>query len=82
MIEDRDDQIRRVQELLLAYLHAANALTWPGVDGLTLDVVLRCYPQAAAGGLVPDLSALQLRHPELADLLKDYFSGSRVNAAS
>jgi hypothetical protein len=74
LIEDRDDQLRRVQELLVVYLCAANALTWPGVDGLTIDVVLRGYPQAVADGLVPDLPALQQRHPELADLLKDFFA--------
>jgi hypothetical protein len=62
-----------VQELLLAHLLAANAPHWPGGDALTLDAVLRSYPQAAADGLVPDLLTLQRRHPELAGLLKDFF---------
>jgi hypothetical protein len=71
---EHDDRRWRVQELLLAYLQAANALTWPGVDGLTFDEVLRSYPQAAADGLVPDLPALRQRHPELADLLNAFFA--------
>jgi hypothetical protein len=71
---EHDDRRWRVQELLFAYLHAANVVPWPGVDGLTLGEVLRHYPQAAANGLFPDLPALQQRHPELADLLKDFFA--------
>lgn len=72
--DDESSHRQRVQQLLLSHLLAANAPQWPGGDGLTLDAVLRAYPQAAADGLVPDLLALQQRHPELADLLKDFFA--------
>jgi hypothetical protein len=79
---EHDDRRWRMQELLLAYLLAADVLTWPGVDGLTIDEVLRSYPQAAADGLVPDLPALQQCHPELAALLKNFFADRSVSAAS
>jgi hypothetical protein len=71
---DESGRRRQVQELLLAYLRVANAPTWPGVDGLTLDEVLRSYPQAAADGFVPDLPALRQLHPESADILNDFFA--------
>lgn len=76
MNEEHDESGRRrcVQELLLAYLRAANAPMWPGADGLTLDAVVRSYPQAAGEGLVPDLPSLRRRHPELADILNDFFA--------
>jgi hypothetical protein len=71
---DESRRRQRLHELLLKHLLAANAPQWPGGDGLTLCAVLRGYPQAAADGLVPDLPTLQQRHPELADLLKDFFA--------
>jgi hypothetical protein len=71
---DESGRRQRLHELLLTHLLAANAPQWPGGDSLTLEAVLRAYPQAAADGLVPDLLALQQRHPELADLLKDFFT--------
>jgi hypothetical protein len=37
---------------------------------------LRSYPQAAADGLVPDLPALLTSHPELTDILRDFFARS------
>lgn len=67
-------QRQRVQELLLAYLRAADAPHWPGADGVTVDDVLASYPQAAAADLVPDLPALLTSHPELADSLREVFA--------
>ena len=71
---DECSQRRRVKELLLSYLRAADAPHWPGVDCMTLDEVLHCYPQAANEGLVPDLPALCQQHPELADILNKFFA--------
>jgi hypothetical protein len=41
---------------------------------VTIEDVLRSYPQAAAAGLVPDLSSLRAIHPELADALHRFFA--------
>jgi hypothetical protein len=71
---DVADQRQRLQELLLTYLRAADAPRWPGADGMTVKDVLRSYPQAAAAGLVPNLPALLASHPELADVLRDFFA--------
>jgi hypothetical protein len=70
------DQWRCLHELLLAYLRAADAPRWPGADSLTLEDALRSYSQAAADGLVPDLPALLASHPELTDILNDFFARS------
>jgi hypothetical protein len=41
---------------------------------VTLDDVLLTYPHAAAAGLVPNLPELLESHPELADILGDFFA--------
>jgi hypothetical protein len=66
-------QSQRLRALLLAYLRAADAPRWPGSDSVTVEEILRSYPQAAAAGLVPDLPALLEIHPELAKALHDFF---------
>ncbi len=66
-------QSQRAHELLLAHLRAADAPSWPGADGVTLEEVLLSYPQAAAEGLVPDLRTLIEQNPELANVLRDFF---------
>ena len=74
--ENRDvsERCQRLYELLLAHLCAADAPPWPGADSLMLDEVLHSYPQAAAAGLVPDLRTLVEDHPDLADVLRDFFA--------
>jgi hypothetical protein len=42
---------------------------WPGADGLTVQEVLRSYPEHAAAGLVPDWQGLLRRHPDLREAL-------------
>ena len=64
---------RRLHELLLENLRAADAPWWPGADGVTVEEVLRSYPEAAADGLVPDVGVLREQHPELADVLDEFF---------
>ena len=41
---------------------------------MTVDEVVRSYPQAAAAGLVPDLQTLLTDHPDLTDVLRDFFA--------
>jgi hypothetical protein len=71
--EDSDALVNKLKAVLLAYLQAANYPPWPGADGLTVDDVLRTYPQASAGGLVPGPAELRNRHPDLARLLERLF---------
>ncbi len=71
---DSSDSCRRLRELLLAYLQAADAPPWPGADGLTLEEVLASYPQWSAAGLVPDLPSLLSRHPDLDAVLREFFT--------
>jgi hypothetical protein len=73
------DDCRRLRELLLAHLRAADAPRWPGADGVTVEEVLRSYPQAATAGLVPDLPTLLENHPELADLLREFFTAPKYD---
>jgi len=60
--------------ILLGHLRAMDAHFWPGIDGLTLDVVLDCYCQAAAAGHVPGKEELLNRHPELAEAIAAIFA--------
>lgn len=66
---------RRLQELLLGHLRAANIPVWPGTDGVTLESVLRTYPQAAAADRVPSPKQLLAEHPELEHQLAIFFKG-------
>ena len=61
-------------EILLAYMRAIDAHSWPGSDGLTLDLVLDSYPHAAFVGHVPGKDELLRRHPELANELEALFA--------
>jgi hypothetical protein len=57
---------RHAAEILLGYLQCRADRLWPGGDSVTLDDVLRSYPQAASARLVPDLPELLRRFPDLA----------------
>ena len=74
VFEDPDAPVRRLKDLLLAYLLAANYPFWPGADGLAVDDVLKMYPQASARGLVPGPAELCNRHPEFAEHLLELFA--------
>jgi hypothetical protein len=63
-----------IQDLLLGYLLGAAAPAWPGADGLTLDEVLRSYPQAAAAHAVPEPDRLLHRYPHLRAELERFFT--------
>ena len=54
-----------LREILLGYLQAAQVSAWPGGDGLTVEDVVACYPEAVARGEVPDRQQLLRQHPEL-----------------
>lgn len=72
---DVSSPCQRLHELLLAHLRAADAPPWPGTDGMTVEEILLNYPQAAAAGLVPDMQTLLESHPDLADVLREFFAG-------
>ena len=70
-----------LNEILLGHLRMMDANFWPGIDGLTLDVVLACYTRAAAAGHVPGKEELLRRHPELAAELEAFFAASQPPSA-
>src|SRR5262245_2054619 len=63
---DRPADVNRalLQALLLHYLELVDPHLWPGVDGLTVDDVLKGYAQAVAAGQAPGAAELLRRHPE------------------
>ena len=54
-----------LREILLGYLPATPVSACPGGDGLTVEDVVACYPEAVARGEVPDWQQLLRRHAEL-----------------
>ena len=62
---DCNSNSQRLREILLGYLQATQVSAWPGGDGLTVEDVVACYPEAVAGGEVPDWQELFRQHPEL-----------------
>ena len=63
-----------LNDILLGYLQTIDSHAWPGIDGLTLKVVLDSYSQAALAGQVPGKIELLRRHPELAADLEALFA--------
>lgn len=70
-----------LNEILLGHLRMMDANFSPGIDGLTLDVVLACYTRAAAAGHVPGKAELLRRHPELATELESFFAAPQPSSA-
>lgn len=70
MSTDDNKPAELLQQLLLDLLKAGTVVNWPGADGITVDDVVNCYPQAIADGEVPGWHELQGRFPELADALQ------------
>jgi hypothetical protein len=77
----RPTPARQVEAILLGYVQCRAAWLWPGSDALTLEEVLRSYPQAAAVGRVPDLPELLRRFPDLAAELTAWFAEHPAGAA-
>jgi hypothetical protein len=65
--------LQNLQEVLLAYLKAADLPPWPGTDGLTVHDILLLYPQAMAAGHVPSRMELLRKHPNLRQDLEAFF---------
>ena len=63
-----------LREVLLDYLQAGWVRNWPGADGITVDDILNCYPQASASGDVPDWQELCRRHTELIAEIRSLFT--------
>jgi hypothetical protein len=65
--------LQNLQEVLLAYLKAADLPQWPGTDGLTVRDILFHYPQAMVAGRVPSCKELLRKHPNLREDLEAFF---------
>lgn len=63
-----------LNEVLLDHLRRIDPHSWPGIDGLTVDVVLESYVQMAITGQVPGKTELLRQHPELAAELDILFA--------
>jgi hypothetical protein len=64
----------RFKDVLLGYLRTSAVSLWPGGDGLTVEDVLRHYPEAIVAGRVPGRQELLRRHPDLADDVDAFFA--------
>ena len=69
-----------LNEILLDHLRRIDPHAWPGIDGLTLDVVLESYVQVALAGQAPGKAELLHAHPDLAAELEALFAQARPAA--
>jgi len=70
-----------LQTILLDRLRRIDTHYWPGADGLTINVALENYPEAAAAGHVPGLSELASNYPELRQELEKLFGRAKILAS-
>ena len=63
-----------LRRILLEFLLTCDAVHWPGVDGLTEDDILGCYPGASANRDVPGKRELLRRHPNLSAQIEHLFA--------
>jgi hypothetical protein len=70
-----ESDVRTVTELLLTYLQSGKVLLWPGADGLLVEDVLSCYPEAMTAHEVPDCHELRRRNPELSRAIQAFWAG-------
>ena len=68
-----------LNEILLDHLRRIDPHSWPGIDGLTVDVVLESYVRMAIAGQVPGKNELLRQHPELAAELNVLFANSDLD---
>ncbi len=68
------DRLQRLHRVLIGYMDGVACPAWPGADGLTVEDVVGCYPQALSAGQVPGLDDLVSIHPDLADELNCFFA--------
>jgi hypothetical protein len=77
------ESLERMQLVLANYLLSCPRFRCPGMDGASLaDVVASEYPAASAAGWVPRLAELSTRHPDLTDVLADFFRFEATGALS
>ena len=65
---------RLLQSILLHYLRNATPQYLPGVDGQTMDDVLRQYSRLAEIGVVPNRGRLAQQNPDLSPELDSFFA--------
>ncbi len=70
-------RIATLNEMLLDHLRKIDPHACPGIDGLTLDVVLASYARLAAAGHVPGKAELLLSHPDLTAELEALFATTK-----
>lgn len=63
-----------IDAALLQRLRELSACDFPGVDGMTAEDVLHCYPVLALRGRVPGRQELLRRYPEWTGRINALFS--------
>jgi hypothetical protein len=73
-------QCSPLSDILLSHLRAIDAHYWPGIDGMTADIVLQLYFQAAVAGHVPGKVELLRLYPDLSAELETFFAAAPLPA--